>query len=371
MIKVVEEIVITEHNNLFLEQEILLLLDRLHSFILLSSTRCCGCTVDMAFLQRQLRSICTLFSCLWITFQFYVNCDSSVDFVIGNGVNLQPSYYNDGHVTFGWDLMHKYDDKIKTIRLEIEPDKVSEGRDWIKQAQDQGYSVIATYHKCAALGSDDTGELLAAANWWVANYAYLGGNFMINIMNEWGSHDLTSQAYSDSYNQAIATIRDNTSYSGALIIDISGWGQEVQTAVSASSAIVDNKVIFSAHIYPGSWNQAANRPMDSSDMDALYATHRPCLIGEFGVEPGIFGAVQTEKFNKNHMTHQDGLKEDGQCDVATVVSHAKEIGFLGVLSWAWNGDGDALNMCSPTWYENPTSDSYSESPYFWKQISLL
>ena len=47
-----------------------------------------------------------------------------------NGVNLQPSYYNDGEVTFGWDLMRAAD-KIKTLRIEIEPKQAVQARSWI------------------------------------------------------------------------------------------------------------------------------------------------------------------------------------------------------------------------------------------------
>ncbi len=63
-----------------------------------------------------------------------------------NGVNLQPSYYNNGNVTFGWDLMKRYP-QIKSLRIEIEPDYVNMAYDWIRQASDHGYHIIATYHK--------------------------------------------------------------------------------------------------------------------------------------------------------------------------------------------------------------------------------
>ena len=83
----------------------------------------------------------------------------------GNGVNLQPSYYNDGQVSFAWHLMKKAP-KIKTVRIEIEPDKAMRARSWIQQACGQGYDVIATYHKWTVLGTDERSELLAAAAWW-------------------------------------------------------------------------------------------------------------------------------------------------------------------------------------------------------------
>ena len=54
--------------------------------------------------------------------------------VFGNGVNLQPSYYNNGNPNFGWSLM-KQQTKIITVRIEIEPDKVSQAKTWISQAR--------------------------------------------------------------------------------------------------------------------------------------------------------------------------------------------------------------------------------------------
>lgn len=103
-----------------------------------------------------------------------------------NGVNLQPSYYNNGNVTFGWDMMKKYT-QIQSVRIEIEPNMVEQGREWIRQAEDAGYHMIVTYHKYEALGSDDSGELIEAAQWWIRNYEYLSqaGCFDVNVMNEW------------------------------------------------------------------------------------------------------------------------------------------------------------------------------------------
>ncbi len=62
---------------------------------------------------------------------------------------------------------------IRTVRIEIEPDKVVQGRGWIQQAIPNGFQVVATYHKCAVLGSDDVrvNELSLAAAWWVQNYS--------------------------------------------------------------------------------------------------------------------------------------------------------------------------------------------------------
>lgn len=43
----------------------------------------------------------------------------------GDGVNLQPSYFCNGDMDLGWNLMKKYD-KIKSVRIEMDPVKVFE-----------------------------------------------------------------------------------------------------------------------------------------------------------------------------------------------------------------------------------------------------
>jgi mannan endo-1,4-beta-mannosidase len=149
-----------------------------------------------------------------------------------NGVNLQPSYYSGGNVDLGWALMRQKP-KIQSVRIEIEPGQEENASRWIKEAADNGYTIVATFHNSASLGSDDPAELLKAAEWWAANYTNLrvSGDFVINLMNEWGSHEITPHDFAVSYNKAIAAAR--TAYDGLIIIDIPGWGQEVHTAACA------------------------------------------------------------------------------------------------------------------------------------------
>jgi mannan endo-1,4-beta-mannosidase len=268
--------------------------------------------------------------------------------VFPNGVNIQPSYYNNGYPNFGWEFM-KLQTKIKTVRLEIEPDKVNQAKFWISEARKHGYTVIATYHKSAVLGSDNVADLNAAANWWKTNYAYLatGGAFTVNLINEWGSHNLSANAYAAAYNTAIATVR--TVYSGPLIIDIPGWGQETAIAAAAAKGynggtkIYDSKnnYILSAHIYRGAWNQAKGRYMNTSDLDDLASSGRPCILGEFGDEGG----------------------DTNRADWFAIVDYAKSKGWT-VLGWAWNGDGGHMNMLNPSWVTNSYPSSFTKSWYF-------
>ena len=259
--------------------------------------------------------------------------------VLGNGINLQPSYYNSGNPTIGWSLMAAQT-KIKTVRIEIEPNRVGEARQWISGAKSNGLTVIATYHKSAVLGSNDAAELMAAANWWKANYVTLGGNFTINLMNEWGNHDLTAAAYAAAYNEAIAIVR--TVYAGPIVLDISGWGQETKVAADASKIITDKKIILSAHIYPNGYNKGNGHNFQPSDLDDFSAAGRPGMVGEFGNEPS-----------------------SGTVDWAACVAYAKTKKYP-VLGWAWNGDGGGMNMASPSWASagGGSATSFTLSPYF-------
>lgn len=263
--------------------------------------------------------------------------------IVPNGVNVQPSYYNNGNVNFGWSLMNA-NTKIKTVRIEIEPDKVSQAKSWISQAQANGKTMIATYHKSAVLGSDSTSELSAAGNWWKANYATLraSGSFTVNLMNEWGSHNISASAYASAYNSAISTVRQV--YSGRIIVDASGWGQETYTMACAikgcngGTKINDTNIAASIHVYPGAWNQAKNRWLNTSDLDDMASGGRACLIGEFG-------------------------SGSGGADWAGITDAARNKGW-SVLGWAWNGDGGSLNMVTPSWASNSGATSFGKSSYF-------
>lgn len=261
----------------------------------------------------------------------------------GNGVNLQPSYYNNGNVDMGWSLM-KSKANIKSVRIEIEPGKETQGKTWIAQAKSNGYTVIATYHKSSVLGSDSASELSTAGTWWKNNYSNLAaaGTIVVNVMNEWGSHNITSNAYASAYNTAISSVRSK--YSGRIVIDIPGWGQETATAAAAikgtsGTKINDTYIVPSIHAYPGAWNQGKNAWLAKSDVDDLGSAGRGVLVGEFG---------------------NGG---SGSSDWSGIVDYAKSKGY-NVLGWAWNGDGGSMNMVTPSWSSNPTATSFSTSSYF-------
>lgn len=279
---------------------------------------------------------------------------------VGNGVNLQPSYYNGGNVDLGWNIMKKYS-VIQTVRIEIEPNQVTNAKRWIKEAVGYGYKVIATYHKYnAPLGTDNDAELQAAANWWKTNYKVLNasGSFIINLMNEWGSHNISSNDYANSYNKAINTVR--SVYNGPIIIDIPGYGQETKTASDAvkgtnGGKIGDPNIILSTHIYNTAWNQGRNRFLLKQDLDELASCGRKCIVGEFG----------------------DAKKASGKADWSALVDYAKSNPRCWpVIGWAWNGDGSnpvPMNMITPQFQPFVKSKpfKYTQTNYLKTIISKL
>lgn len=266
---------------------------------------------------------------------------------LGHGVNLQPSYYNNGHVNFGWDFMKQHT-AIQSVRIEIEPGKELQAASWINQARSHDLQVVATYHKSTVLGTDNAGELLAAAQWWKENYQKLGGGFIINLMNEWGSHQITAADYAGAYNQALAVLRE--AYKGPVIIDLPGWGQDAHTAfvavTSGQPAIKDTGIVLSAHIYPGSWNSYTGQSLSTDDLDELQSAGLPCIVGEFGTAGG------------------------GTGDWSGCVAHAISKGWTAI-GWCWNGDGHGFNMAAPSWNHEPQATVFSKSAYFDTIYNLL
>jgi mannan endo-1,4-beta-mannosidase len=277
---------------------------------------------------------------------------------LGNGVNLQPSYYYDGDVDLGWNMMAKYP-KIKSVRIEIEMGREAIAERWIREAVNRKYAVIATFHSAAILTDeqllmDDPNELFKAAAWWVTNYPSLSkaGAFTINLMNEWGGHAITPSDYAASYNQAIATVR--SVYDGPIIVDLPGFGQEAHTVALAivgksGQTLKDPKIILSAHIYPQAWSLSRKREMTTADLDELAATGRGCMVGEFG---------------------DDG--SGGKTPWADLVKYAKSKDWP-VFGWAWNGDGGRMNMIQPVPFQKVSSTAYpyTVGQYFQPIYDLL
>ena len=264
---------------------------------------------------------------------------------IKNGVNIQASYYNGGVVNIGWELMEDYPE-IEAVRIEIEPNRALQSRTWIREAQDNNYQVIATFHDSKKLGSNKIEDLREAAKWWRNNYKILSSNspFIINIMNEWGDHSITPLEYATAYNEIIPIIREV--YDGPLIVDVPGFGQATKIAADAFALFEDDQLIFSVHIYAGAFNVEKNRWLNESDLSYLAETGATCMVGEF-CDAGRGGA-----------------------DWCSLVDYCYQNDWP-LFGWAWNGDGGIMNMIEPHWRDQPFAASFNPTPLMDRIVSKL
>jgi hypothetical protein len=264
---------------------------------------------------------------------------------IKSGVNIQASYYNNGNVNIGWELMAEYPE-IEAVRIEIEPYRAHQARQWIKEAHEHGYQVIATYHDSEQLGTDDREVLMDAAEWWVENYESLSstGPIIINIMNEWGSHEISSRDYADAYKEVIEIIR--TVYEGVLIVDIPGFGQAIRIAADAFPLFEEQDLTFSVHVYTSAFNIEEKRWLSHDDLLYLDATGADCIVGEF---------CDTQT---------------GGADWCSIIDHCYQSGWP-LFGWAWNGDGGNMNMIEPHWDDEPLAESFEPTEFLQKIVNKL
>ncbi len=261
----------------------------------------------------------------------------SQDIGIKNGVNIQASYYNNGRVNIGWELMQTYPE-IEAVRIEIEPGLGVQARRWIREAHENGYQVIATYHNYKVLGTNDREELIKAANWWKKNYAALSssGPIVINLMNEWGDHDIDVLDYAEAYNEAIDIIRPF--YAEPIIVDVPGFGQATKIAADAYEHFGDQNIIYSIHVYTSAFNIEQKRWLSHSDLAYLDATGADCMVGEFC----------------DNAT--------GGADWCSIIDECYINGWP-LFGWAWNGDGADMNMVEPFWRNEPLAQTFTPTEF--------
>ena len=292
--------------------------------------------------------------------QFFYNCLSQIlicaflglsgsifsqSVEIKNGVNIQASYYNNGHVNIGWELMQSFP-AIEAVRIEIEPELVFQARTWIREAHEHGYQVIATYHDSRKLGSDSETELIKAANWWKEHYTMLSatGPVIINIMNEWGSHEISPEDYADAYNEVIEIIRPF--HSDPLIVDVPGFGQATKIAADAYPLLEDQGIIYSIHVYTSAFNIEQKRWLSHEDLAYLDATGADCMVGEFC----------------------DNSK--GGADWCSIIDECSINGWP-LFGWAWNGDGAHMNMIEPHWEDEPLAQNFRPTEFMQVVVDKL
>ncbi|HEX4050522.1 MAG TPA: cellulase family glycosylhydrolase [Steroidobacteraceae bacterium] len=110
--------------------------------------------------------------------------------------------------------------------------------------------------------SADPGKLEAIVASWIAQakqWTRLNRDLIVNIANEWGPAD--SPVWRDAYISALARLRA-AGYSGPMLIDSGGCGQDDADLLKYSQAVFDSdperNVMFALHLYGGTNDYSAS-----------------------------------------------------------------------------------------------------------------
>lgn len=161
---------------------------------------------------------------------------------------------------------------------------------------------------------------------------------LINIANEWGSHEVKTLLWLSSYTSAVHLMRE-AGYTGTLVVDAPGWGQNITPIIEAGQSLIGtdpcHNILFSIHMY-GSWNRASKIERMLSKCHSLQL---PIIVGEFGY---------------NHANGRNNLA----CKVnnKAILSTCNALG-LGYMPWSWTGNNQEnqwLDMVSPSDWKTPT-----------------
>ncbi len=163
-----------------------------------------------------------------------------------------------------------------------------------------------------------------------SNWTMLNQYLIINIANEWGPS--SSSSWESAYISAIATLRQ-AGYTGPLMIDTGGCGQDIDDLLNYSTAVFNSdpekNVIFSLHLYGN-----ASQALSSNWLGQLTALSQSAgmvfVVGEFG--PG------------NNVGPSPTTVTPGQ------IITAAESANMGWLAWAWDDNNLANGTSDNNWF---------------------
>ena len=142
---------------------------------------------------------------------------------------------------------------------------------------------------------------------------------LINIANEWGDHNTSAEHWKESYEKAIAVLRD-AGYKTTIVIDAPGWGQDIYAIQKYGKELLaadpEHNLLFDIHMY-FSWNDAEKI---DKELQKTYDMNIPLVVGEFGYD-----------FDKGF----NNLK--CRVDHAAILRKCQELQ-IGYMPWMWSGN---------------------------------
>ncbi len=142
---------------------------------------------------------------------------------------------------------------------------------------------------------------------------------LLNIANEWGSHWTRAKHWKSSYIRCIDIMRQ-AGYSTTLVIDASGWGQNIDPIVECGQEVIAadplHNILFSVHMY-GSWNKPEKI---REKLNLCHQKNLPLIVGEFGY---------------NYDEGSNNLR--CKADHTVILEVCNQLGY-GYMPWSWTGN---------------------------------
>lgn len=157
-------------------------------------------------------------------------------------------------------------------------------------------------------------------------------NLLVNIGNEVGNNSVSDATFESGYKDAITRMRA-AGIRTPLVIDGTGWGQNIDQLQSAGPALVkhdpDHNVLLSVHV----WWADANTQKITNELTQSVSANLPLIIGEFA-NHAVSGCTQNPT--------------DYKTLLALSQTHS-----IGWLAWSWGsvknsdcGNDGPFNMTS-------------------------
>ena len=123
-------------------------------------------------------------------------------------------------------------------------------------------------------GSPSKERLVAMAQWYskaerVAMLKQYEKYLLLNIANEWGDHQVSSDHWLDSYTEAVNIMR-NAGYNLTIVVAAPGWGQNITPFIERGKDLIKadplHNILLSVNMY-GSWNDPEKIKKDHGKTD--------------------------------------------------------------------------------------------------------
>ncbi|MBR6369460.1 MAG: cellulase family glycosylhydrolase [Bacteroidaceae bacterium] len=185
-------------------------------------------------------------------------------------------------------------------------------------------------------GSPSKERLVAMAQWYskaerVAMLKQYEKYLLLNIANEWGDHQVSSDHWLDSYTDAVNIMR-NAGYNLTIVVDAPGWGQNITPFIERGKDLIKadplHNILLSVHMY-GSWNDPEKI---KKDLKACRKLKLPLIVGEFG-------------YNSDEGNNNLGCKADHK----VILETCNKLKY-GYIPWSWTGnnaENQWLDLVSP------------------------